>query len=86
MSSPVRAARIPARVVLGLVYADGHKGFLYHAWVTAFAQGTWVFVDPALGVFPAPRDRVPLVIDDTGTAVIGIMKMIGRIKIDYVKK
>ena len=83
----LRAELIPARVMLGLVYVDSRKSYLYHAWVAAYAGGgAWVFVDPALGVFPATRDRVPLIIDDTGAAVIGIAKMMGRIKIDYVKK
>lgn len=83
----LRAVHIPARVVLGLVYMDARKGYLYHAWVMAYAgKGSWVFVDPALGVFPAVRDRVPLVIDDTGSAAMGIAKMLGRIRIEYVKK
>jgi transglutaminase-like putative cysteine protease len=82
----LRAANIPARVVLGLVYVDGRKGYLYHAWVMAYVGGgSWVFADAALGVFPAKRDRVPLVIDDTGSAVMGIAKMLGRIKVEYVR-
>lgn len=83
----LRAAHIPARVVLGLVYMDSRKGYLYHAWAMAYTgAGNWVFVDAALGVFPATRDRVPLVIDDTGSAAMGIAKMLGRIRIEYVKK
>jgi transglutaminase-like putative cysteine protease len=82
----LRAVRIPARVTLGLVYMDGRKSYVYHAWVAADFGGVWVFVDPTLGVFPAVRDRVPLVFDDTGDAVIGIVKLIGRIGIDYIKK
>jgi hypothetical protein len=81
----LRAVRIPARVVIGLVYVKKRKGYYYHAWVMAGRHGSWVFADPALGMFPAFRDRVPLVIDDTGTEVIKIAKLIGRIKIDYVK-
>lgn len=81
----LRAAAIPARIVLGLVYVGDRKGYIYHAWVAARAGSVWVFADPALGVFPATRDRVPLVIDDTGSGVIGIVKMLGRIRIDYAR-
>jgi hypothetical protein len=81
----LRALRIPARVVLGIVYVKERKGYYYHAWVMAEAGGSWVFADPAFGVFPAARDRIPLVIDDTGSEVVKIAKLIGRIKIEYVK-
>jgi transglutaminase-like putative cysteine protease len=81
----LRAGGIPARVVLGLVYVENRRGYLYHAWVAAHDGNAWVFADPALGVFPAARDRVPLVIDDAGSAALGIAKMLGRIRIDYVE-
>jgi hypothetical protein len=81
----LRAVHIPARVVLGLVYVPDRKAYLYHAWTMARSAGKWVFADAALGAFPAVRGRVPLVIDDTGENIVRIAKLIGRIKIDYVK-
>jgi hypothetical protein len=81
----LRAVGIPARVVLGLVYNPG-KGYYYHAWVVAESGGSWLFVDPALGVFPASRDRVPLLIDDSGSESVKLAKFIGRIEIEYVKR
>jgi hypothetical protein len=47
-----RAAGVPARTVLGLVYAPGPGGkpFLaYHMWFEAFAGGQWVPLDATLG-------------------------------------
>jgi transglutaminase-like putative cysteine protease len=82
----LRALRIPARVVLGLAYWKEKNGYYYHAWVMAWSHGAWVFVDPALGVFPAFRDRIPLVIDDSGRDVVRIAKLIGRIDVKYIKK
>ena len=79
----LRAVRIPARVALGLVYVRERQCYLYHVWVMARSGGAWVFVDPALGVFPAVRDRVPLILDDTGESMVRLVKIIGRIKIDY---
>ena len=80
----LRATRIGAQVVLGLVYVPEQKNYAYHAWVMAWSHGAWVFVDPALGVFPAPRDRVPLVIDDDGTHALAVGKLLGAIRIGYV--
>jgi hypothetical protein len=80
----LRSVNIPARIVLGLVYVKDKGGYYYHAWVTAQGPNGWLFVDPTLGVFPAARDRVPLVIDDSGSETLTIAKLVGRIRIDYV--
>jgi hypothetical protein len=83
LAALLRAAGIPARVVLGLVYLDSKKGYCGHAWVTAYT-GEWIFVDPALGTFPAPDHRVPLIIDDTGEDALQLAKVLGRLRISYV--
>jgi transglutaminase-like putative cysteine protease len=82
----LRAVKIPARKIDGLVYWQRQQAYAYHAWVMAESNGSWLFADPALGVFPAPRDRIPLVIDDSGTECVRLAKFIGRISIEYVKK
>jgi transglutaminase-like putative cysteine protease len=87
LAAILRAAGIPARVILGLLYYTPKKAFVGHAWVAAYAgAGTWIFCDPAFGVFPAARDRVPLIIDDNGAHALLLTKYIGRIGIDYVKR
>jgi hypothetical protein len=82
----LRSQGIPARVTLGLVYVNDKKGYYYHAWVMAESHGAWVFADPALGEFPAVKDRIPLVIDDTGKEVLQIAKVIGKIRVAYEKR
>ena len=42
-----RAAGIPARVVVGLVYADELKGFGYHMWNEVYVNRHWVAIDAA---------------------------------------
>jgi transglutaminase-like putative cysteine protease len=79
----LRAAGIPARVVLGLVYVESKKAYMYHAWVMAHA-GEWVFTDAALGAFPAIGNYAPLIIDDTGGGAVRIFKLLGKININYV--
>jgi Transglutaminase-like superfamily len=79
----LRAAGVPARVVLGLVYVEAKKAYMYHAWVMARA-GEWVFADAALGAFPAYGNYIPLIIDDTGSGAMRIARLIGRINIKYV--
>jgi transglutaminase-like putative cysteine protease len=84
MAALLRAAGIPARVVYGLVYVESRRGYCYHAWVMAWA-GSWIWADPALGVFPASRDRVPLLIDDTGEHLVSLAGYMRRISISYAR-
>jgi hypothetical protein len=42
-----RAAGVPARVVVGLVYAEPLGGFAFHLWNEIYVNGRWVAVDSA---------------------------------------
>jgi len=43
-----RAAGIPARVVIGMVYVDDKdKGFGYHMWDEVYINQRWIAIDPA---------------------------------------
>ncbi len=85
LTALLRAAGIPARVVMGLVYMESGKGYYYHAWVSAYT-GKWVFADPSHGLFPADRDRIPLMIDDAGEKTLQLLKLIGRIRVEYKQR
>jgi transglutaminase-like putative cysteine protease len=67
---------------MGLVYMESGKGYYYHVWVSAYT-GKWIFADPSHGVFPADRDRIPLMIDDTGEKTLQLSRFIGRIRVEY---
>ncbi len=81
----LRAAKIPARVVLGLVYYAPKKSFVGHAWVLVYVNNKPLFCDPAFGIFPVSNDRIPLIIDDDGTHATELAKFIGRINVGYEK-
>jgi hypothetical protein len=83
LAALLRAAGIPARVVLGLVHVPQKGGYLYHAWVMALAGSDWVFADPAMGGFPAADGLVPLLIDDSGENSVLLGKLLGRVEIVY---
>ncbi|MBI4263038.1 MAG: transglutaminase domain-containing protein [Acidobacteria bacterium] len=61
-----RAAGIPARIAVGLVYVLGAQGaFYYHAWPEVYldegnGRGLWLPVDPTLNQFPADATHVRL--------------------------
>jgi transglutaminase-like putative cysteine protease len=62
-----RAAGIPARIAVGLVFVRGVQGaFYYHAWPEVYldegnGRGMWLPVDPTFNQFPADGTHLRLV-------------------------
>ncbi|MBI4886070.1 MAG: transglutaminase domain-containing protein [Acidobacteria bacterium] len=80
-----RAAGIPARIAVGLVYVRGAQGaFYYHAWPEVYldeggGRGLWLPVDPTLNQFPADGTHLRLVrggLDQQAT----ILPLIGHLR------
>lgn len=45
-----RAAGVPSRTAIGLVYVDGPRPFLgFHMWTDVYVRGAWVAIDATLG-------------------------------------
>ncbi|MFM2090248.1 MAG: hypothetical protein RLZZ127_737 [Planctomycetota bacterium] len=54
LCAALRAAGIPARVVVGVVYAADYGGWVGHAWVEGWA-GRWLLLDAAYPGIPRTR-------------------------------
>jgi transglutaminase-like putative cysteine protease len=86
-----RAAKIPARIAIGLVAMRG--AFYYHAWPEVFVgdakatadgnTGVWIPVDPTLNQFPADVSHVRLVRGGFDRQA-AILPLLGRAKIRVV--
>ncbi|OFW51044.1 MAG: hypothetical protein A3G77_15585 [Acidobacteria bacterium RIFCSPLOWO2_12_FULL_68_19] len=80
-----RAAGIPARIAVGLVFVRGAQGaFYYHAWPEVYldegdGRGLWLPVDPTLNQFPADGTHLRLVRGGLD-AQAAIVPLIGRIR------
>ncbi len=61
-----RAAGIPARVVIGLVYVDHLGGFGFHLWNEVYVNRRWVAIDATFD--QAEVDAVHLKLSDTSLA------------------
>lgn len=82
-----RAAAIPARVVIGLVYAEKLEGFGYHMWVEAFANGAWIALDPTFG--QSEVDAVHIKLNDSSLAGVSpyesfldVVRVFSKLKLD----
>lgn len=43
-----RAAGVPTRIAIGVVWSEAYEGFYYHAWPEVYI-GRWIWMDPTLG-------------------------------------
>jgi hypothetical protein len=76
-SALARAAGIPAKTVVGVVYLRG--AFYYHAWSEVWL-GEWISLDPVLNQFPADVTHVKFLEGDIDRQV-DILQLIGNLKI-----
>ena len=58
LTALLRAAGIPARIVVGLVYNEGK--FYYHAWNEAYLD-RWISLDAVLNLMPVDATHIKLV-------------------------
>ncbi|MBW8868128.1 MAG: transglutaminase domain-containing protein [Acidobacteria bacterium] len=79
-----RAAGIPARIAVGLVFV--HGAFYYHAWPEVYvdrtpSSGLWLPVDPTLNQFPADATHIRLARGGLEKQA-AILPLIGHLSID----
>lgn len=82
-----RAAGLPSRVAVGLVYLRG--AFYYHAWPEVWVEeapgrGRWLAADPTLNQFPADVTHVRLARGGLDRQV-AILPLIGRGRIEILE-
>jgi len=75
-----RAAGIPAKTVVGVVYLRG--AFYYHAWSEIWL-GRWVALDSVLNQFPADVTHVKFIEGEIDRQV-DILQLIGNLKIEVL--
>lgn len=75
-----RAAGIPAKTVVGVVYLRG--AFYYHAWSEVWL-GEWISLDSVLNQFPADVTHVKFLEGEIDRQ-IDILQLIGNLKIEVL--
>lgn len=75
-----RAAGIPARIKVGMVYTP--SGFYFHAWPAVYT-GEWVEMDPTLGQESVGATHVALLEGELANQ-IELMKVLGRLHAEVV--
>jgi transglutaminase-like putative cysteine protease len=85
-----RAAGIPSRVVVGLVYASELKGFGYHMWNEVFVDGRWVAIDATFAQDEV--DAVHIKLSESSLkgvapfeALLPIVRVLGKMSIEPIE-
>lgn len=88
LAAMARAEDIPARVVVGMLYADRYDGkqrvFVPHAWVVAWVRGHWQSFDPATVRFDTGHIALDIS-DGNPWHFFNATNEFGSIQIDAVK-
>jgi len=79
----LRAAGIPARPIVGLMYWQPGEGFGYHAWVEAYF-GRWIQMDPTWNEELANPTHVSLTSGNIISQAGVLLKVLGKMKIEVV--
>ena len=80
LTALLRAAGIPARECVGLVYFNGR--FFYHAWTEAYV-GRWVSMDATTNQMPTDATHIKLVQGGLDRQT-DIIPLIGKLKLDIL--
>ena len=80
LAALARAAGIPARVEVGLVYLNGR--FYYHAWNLLFL-GTWVTADGLFGQLPADATHIRFA--SGSKRQLDLMGTIGQVELNVIE-
>jgi transglutaminase-like putative cysteine protease len=82
-----RAVDIPARVAVGLIYADRLNGFGFHMWNEVYVNHRWVAIDASFD--QSSVDAVHIKLADTSLdgvapyeAFLPIVRVMGKLSLD----
>jgi len=77
-----RAAGLPCKLCLGVVYLDGK--FYYHAWNSVCCGEKWIELDPTFGQAPADAARLRLAEGDLSQQT-SLLSAFGNLKIEILE-
>ena len=75
-----RAAGIPAKICVGIVYVDG--AFMFHAWPAVYAGG-WYELDPTIGQEEVDATHLELLEGELGSQM-KLMGMVGQLAVEKI--
>lgn len=90
LAAVCRARGLPARVAIGLVYAESLGGFAYHMWNEVWIDGQWIPLDATLARQGIGAGHLKLAGSslrgaDAFAALLPVVNVLGRLKLTVVQ-
>jgi len=90
LAALLRARRIPARVVVGLVYLEAAQAFGYHMWTEAYIDDQWIPLDGTLalegiGAAHLKVGRSNLQSETISELFLPVLQLLGSLKIELLE-
>lgn len=84
-----RAAGVPARIAIGLIYVPREQAFGFHMWLEVNVDGEWYGLDPTLGQGRVAADRLKILDhhlngETSFSPLLPVAKLTGRLKLEQV--
>lgn len=88
-----RAADVPSRTALGLVYfegSDGKPGMAFHMWAEVWIAGQWIAIDPTLGQGGIGAAHIKIAHHswhntETLSPLLTVVRVLGRLTIEVLE-
>ena len=77
-----RAAKIPAKIITGLVFTKGR--FYYHAWPAVYIDSKWLEMDPTWGQTYVDTTHIAIVSGEIGNQ-FQLLSLMGQLKIEITE-
>jgi transglutaminase-like putative cysteine protease len=90
LAALLRASKIPARIVAGIVIDDSASSTMkYHAWTMAYVNGSWLPLDATIGR-EALSNRVALIHSDFAdhnaeSDMLALVRQVGELQIEIAR-
>ena len=89
LAALLRAARIPARVAVGLVLLPDQSAMAYHMWTEAYLDGRWVGLDATLARSGVGADRITVLTSNLTegggyAALLPVLGLMGHTRVEIV--
>lgn len=92
LAALARAAGIPSRVAVGLVYTEaaGEPGFAFHMWDELYVQGAWIPYDATLGLGGIGGGHLKLgdshlAAGDALASFLPVVQVMGKLTIEVIE-
>ncbi len=84
-----RAAGVPARTALGLVYVPNERAMGYHMWMEVWINGKWYALDPTLGEGRVGADHLKIADHHWNdvqslTPLLSVVRVLGKVQIEVL--